>query len=329
MVLTMSEERKERLQHLRSLAGQPAARSAYAATLLSPRFGTEVVRAALKALADCPAPAARADLIRLYESCATHPERDYGAYVRSAVVAALRPIAEPADLALFGRAATTFEFPPPSFHEEAALLRATALLAMDDLDDRLACYHAAGLLMNEHTDPMSGEPAVSAARILAAAGELLPLYAYALQPAAGLLPEVASECLRQLIRLPEELVPHLAEHYAASDDPVVLVGLFDLLLNHETGPHGRERIRDFLTTTERTDVYRYLASSMAAAGHEALIEDLLTVAGAEQDRARAAVLVETLALLPVTPRVSELIGRLRQIVAAKLAKSGHAKVERT
>jgi hypothetical protein len=46
----MGDERKERLQHLRSLAGQPAARSAYAATLLSPRCGTQVVRAALKAI---------------------------------------------------------------------------------------------------------------------------------------------------------------------------------------------------------------------------------------------------------------------------------------
>lgn len=325
----MKDERKVQLERLRSLAGMPAERSAYAATLLSPRHGTEVVRAALRALVESPLPSARAELIRLYEAYAAHPERDYGTYVRSAALAALRPIAEPADLPLFSRAVTTFEFPPPGFHEEAALLRATALLAIGDLDDRLACCHAAGLLMSEHTDPMSGEPAVSAVRQLAASGELLPLYAYALQPATGLVSEVASECLRQLIRLPEELVPHLVTHYAASDDPVVLVGLFDLLLNHETGPHGRERIRAFLSTAERVDVYRYVATSLVASGHAALIEDLLAAAAAEQDRTRAGILLETLALLPATPQVRALIDRLQQLVAARVSRPVLAKVKRT
>jgi hypothetical protein len=41
-----------------------------------------------------------------------------------------------------------------------------------------------------------------------------------------------AECLRSLTDLPASLLPSLVERFRESDDEIVLLGLFDLLLAH-------------------------------------------------------------------------------------------------
>ena len=97
----MSESKETRLQRLRELADEPQAREQYAVTLLQPKFGLEVVRAALRVLVAHPIIAARPALLRLFAHYATQGvTRDPGTYVRSEVVRALRPVLEPADVFL-------------------------------------------------------------------------------------------------------------------------------------------------------------------------------------------------------------------------------------
>ena len=148
------------------------------------------------------------------------------------------------------------------------MLRSAALAALNDLDDDLSRYHAVRLLANEHTDPMSGEPALTAAKVLAAHREILPLYFYVMQDGARTLPEVVSACLGNLTSLRADLLPELLSRFTEQGadrelSEVILVGLFDLLLNHDEGPQALDYIATFLQTSDQLDAYRYLTVTMA------------------------------------------------------------------
>jgi hypothetical protein len=158
---------------------------------------------------------------------------------------------------------------------------------------------------------MSGEPALTAARLLASHEEITPLYFYVMQDGARVLPEVISECLRQLTHLPDALIAGLLERYGNSPQDVILVGLFDLLLNHRTGPHGRDLLQTFLRTTQRLDAYRYLVTILIAAGHQVLLDDLLAAAQAEQRREKIAILIDALAVIEANPIINKLLKALR------------------
>ena len=158
----MSNAQPSKIQQLRSLATQPEEQAAYAVTLLNAKFGQEAVLAALQVLQKRAFTQARPALLALYNYYTAHEARDASAFTRAAIMRALRQIVQPADIAFLVQATATYVFPPPSFKEEGAPLRSAALLALNEVDDNLARYHAVRLLANEHTDPMSGEPALTA-----------------------------------------------------------------------------------------------------------------------------------------------------------------------
>jgi hypothetical protein len=291
----MSETKESRLQRLRELISDPSARADYAVTLLQPRFGLEVVRAALRVLVARPHPPARPSLVRLYEHYATNGvSRDPGTYVRSEIVRALRPISEPADVWLLEQALMTYEFPAPSFKEEAALLRSGALVTLAEMDDVRARFHATRLLADPLTDPMSGEPALTAVSVLVAQGELLPLYFYVTQEAARMQAEVASVCLRSLGSLPAEALPPLVACYAECTNPVMLVGLIDLLLEHPDVSISQETLARLMIEVKDMDLYRYLATALLAAGNAGLRRLVLDAARGILDATKQSVLLDVL-----------------------------------
>jgi hypothetical protein len=291
---TVARKNEELLAKLRSAEGAEA-RASVAAALLAPRNGREVVRGALHELIGNPAQAARPALHSLFDAYMSQGgSRDVGAYLRSDIVRALRPIAQLDDLDLLTTAVTTYEFPPPHFKEEAGLLRGGALVALAELDETTARYHAARLLTDPYTEPMSGEPALTAVRVLAALGEDVPLYTYAVQEPARMLPEVGGECLRCLSRLPRALVPSLVAHYADCAQPVVLLGLVDLLIQHEGGPQAPEYLVQLLQRAEDEDLYRYLVAAMLASGQALLHAIIADHAREERQAARVEVLLDLL-----------------------------------
>jgi hypothetical protein len=291
----MSESKETRLQRLRELSNDPPARAEYAVTLLQPKFGLEVVRAALRVLVARPHPPARLAPVRLFEHYATQGvSRDPGTYLRSEIVRALRPICEPSDIALLEQALMTYEFPPPSFKEEAALLRSGALVTLAEMDDVRARYHATRLLADPLTDPMSGEPALTAVSVLAAQGELLPLYFYVTQEETRMQPEVASVCLRSLGALPAEALPSLVAGFAECQNPVLLVGLTDLLIEHPDLAISQETLARLLVEVKDLDLYRYLAAAMLASGNADLRRMVLDAAQGILVSTKQGVLVEVL-----------------------------------
>lgn len=286
------------VQQLRALADDPQAQATFAVTLLDVRHGPEVILAAVQTLTRIPWPPARPALLDLYAYYSGRGQKlDPAAYIRAASMRALREIVLPADIGFLAQATETFVFPPPNFTEEGAMLRSAALLALAALEDDLARYYAVCLLANEHTDPMSGEPALTAAKVLAAQGETLPLYFYVMQDGARVLPEVVSTCLSNLTTLRVDLLPSILKRYGDAHHEVVLVGLFDLLLNHRDGVQGVAFITRFLQQSQQLDAYRYLVVTMVTSGKRDVVQYLLNASRVSLPKTKVAILREALTLV--------------------------------
>jgi hypothetical protein len=225
---------------------------------------------------------------------------------------ALRYIARPSDLPLLERAALTFESLPPSSADIVASLRAAALVTMNEVDPRLAALYCVRLISDRHTSRMSGEPALTAAQLLAAQGHWLPLFQYAMhepEPVA----EVVLACLRQLANQPRMVVYSLLERYGQSADDVLLVGVLDLVLAQEEEEEAlTEFLVEFMRTTRRFEVYHYLVTVIAASRRRDRIEALLKVAASEQQVRKVRSLLDALALLEREPGVPALMERLQR-----------------
>jgi hypothetical protein len=141
--------------------------------------------------------------------------------------------------------------------------------------------------------------------------EIMPLYFYVTQDGARLLPEVVSECLRHLTKLPVALVPDLLERYSTAQQDAVLVGLFDLLLQHKAGLQGDSFLRDFLQNTRRYDAYRYLVTAILSTRHPALMADLLALATTEHQREKLSILYEAFGLFESMPEIAKVLTALR------------------
>ncbi len=253
-------KQQEILHHLRSLAHQPDEQVRYALETLERERGKQVVSEALVALNQRPVPQARPILLRLYwHYDEAGIKRDVGGDLRTALIGALLPVADARDQALAEHALATYEFLPPTREESTGGLRAAGLILLHNLDPVLASYHATRLLVDEHTSRMSGEPAVSAARLLAGQGQLLPLYSY-LFAQHHRHPEVEAECLRHLANAPVSIVEAVISFYRTpisigtgvpvpryeTRDDVVLLGLFDLALAWPSNPVNLSFIEAFL-----------------------------------------------------------------------------------
>jgi hypothetical protein len=303
------------MTRLKSLADDPEAQAAYAATLLQPVQSRLVLQAALDILKETPLPEARPGLLTVYAHLAAKgPKRDPGAFLRRALLDALRPVALPADVALLTEAVTTYERLPPDFREEAGLLRGGALIVLNEVNEALAGFYAARLLVDGYTEEMSGEPALTAARVLASQDQLIPLYQVALLGVGSVQPEVVAECLRNLIALPPGLVPGIVDHFRDATSSVILLGLFDLLIGHEAGPQALEYLEESLVKLKDPDLFRYLLTALLAARNRELNELAVRDARFETDQAKIAVLLEVLPLFDLGPDGEKLISRLQSRV---------------
>jgi hypothetical protein len=297
-------------RRLRALAGDPPAEQAYAVDLVRATKNREALLSALHVLARLPEPAARPALAARYDELAADPnKRDQGGHLRTAVVQALRPVCEPRDTALFERALFTYEILPTSSEDVTGVLRAAGLLAIADIDLEAARYHATRLLFDPRAAQMSGEPAVTAARLLGTLGAVLPIYGYV--SAGRPQPEVAAECLRGLLDLPPALLADLTAHWLASREEIALVGLIDLLLEHRDGGGTAPLVRRWLDDTDLLDAYRYAVAAIVAKRSEAFTKVLLEHGAATRDDAKQVLLLESLALVETDPTVRLVTDQLR------------------
>ncbi|HMA33769.1 MAG TPA: hypothetical protein VKY74_04745 [Chloroflexia bacterium] len=301
------------LQQLRELRDTPAAQVRYAMELLDRERGFRVVAAALAVLAAHPGPGTRASVLPVYAYYdADGVKRDPSCELRVAALTALQPVAEAADSALAERAVTTYEFLPPTRAESATSIRAAGLLLLAGLDPPAASYHAVRLLTDPYTARMSGQPALTAARVLADQGQTLPLYYYAVDPRDSPA-EVRAECLRSLSAIPATLLAGLVAQYRETREDLVLAGLFDLVLEHPAGPEYAAWIAEFLHTTRRYPVYHYLVTALVATRQPTLIALLLAAGQDESDPRKREILAPALDLAHGDPAAAALAADLRRI----------------
>lgn len=279
------------IARLQALAERHDEQFALAQQIVAKERNPDAVIAAAKVLELAGDERSRPALLGRYDRCERGGANgDPAGTIRIALLRALRTVALPDDAALFARAAGTYEF---RFGEVAGDLRAAGLLALGDVDQSSAGFLAVRLLYDPHMSRMSGEPSVTAARVLADLGQPLPLYACVLRE-TDLPSEVLGECLRGLTGMPAALVPPLVERFKDSRDEVLLLGLYDLLLEHPAHDDFAEIVRDFLRTTHLFDLYASLVATIVAKRDPDWLDWLRRLEKEERRPERAAALRATL-----------------------------------
>ncbi len=290
--------RVDKLQRLKELAAQPEAGIDYALTLIASESRQDILEEALAVLATAPDDTrVRAAILAAYERFESAAGRgDQGCYGRVALLKALRPLARRDDGALLARAASTYEFLPPGRSEVATALRSVALVVLNDVDEQIAAYHASRLLTDQHTSSLSGEPAVTAAQTLAAQGQYLILYAYAVRTDGAVMPEIVAECLRNLRGVPLSVLWPLVDRYGESPHEIIVLGLFEVLLEHPERRAFVPHIVQFLRETMRMDLYRWLVNTALTSREQNLIAAIKSLEREERDPRKLAILHDALAL---------------------------------
>lgn len=264
--------------------------------LLTRAKNPEAIASAVGMLGENADPRIRQVIAQKYETLNAEPRRrDSGCFQRTALVRALRGRATTDDLGLLETALWTVEI--IGRFDAASELRAAALVTLNDVDGSLACFHGVRLLSDAHE--MSGEPAVTAARLLAMREQLLPLYG--LVANGGGTPEVRAECLRGLTGLPVSLVRRLLEQYRDEKEATVVVGLFDLVLGHPSRSEFAEFVASFLDRTQSIDLYRFVVNSIVASRDPVLIALLRRADGPGETSPKGMVLSEALQLMKPPP----------------------------
>lgn len=282
------------MRRLKAHASRPAEQVAMAQDLVATSRDLEVIRPALAVLGAANDPVLRPFLHEKYAWCETQPvRRDSSGFIRAGIVKALTPVIHVDDLPILLRALTTYQM--QGLYELCAELRAAALIALNDLDPELAAYHAARLLTDPRTS-FSGQPALTAVKVLGAQQNLAPLFALAAWRDGR--SDVIAECLRQLTTMPAELMPLLVERYREEqEDEEILLGYFDLLLGRADSATWADEIDAFLHATTLMDLYGLVVTQIVASRNEPLIARLQTLAADESDPAKRPLLDHALSLL--------------------------------
>jgi hypothetical protein len=297
---------RRKLDRLRAVARTPGAAD-HALELIASDRQAEVLLAALKVLSEAPHHGAHDALIARYEEFERGGrQRDAGGFVRAAFLQALEPLVLPGDLPLLIRAVQVHE-PSPQDAAAPTGLRAAAIAAMLRLDPDLASYHAVAMLHDERrTSHFTGEPAVTAVRVLAAAGQEVALVGFAL---GGGHPEVVAECLRELRTVPPAVLAKVVEsaRHAAEMDDVVALGLCDLFVHHAPDSALLAAMSEFMRRAASPELYHYLAAAIVAERREDLLAALADVAREETDREKLRALAEALAVRRGDPAVAAIL----------------------
>ena len=223
---------------------------------------------------------ARPVLVATYE----HFERkgkDGTGEIRAKVLKTLRPIVGRADIPLLEKALQTYSIAPAAYNPDHVVgLRASALHTLNIIDDQLAAWYAVRQLTDPYASKTSGEPALTAVRILASQGNLLPLYQFALDVELDgfhtrVAAEVLAECVAHLYPLPAPLLDHLLTKYYPIKDDIVMLGVIDLMTKVRPSSQILPTLTDFIRETDNLDLFRYAVHIIAGSRNTELARLIL------------------------------------------------------
>jgi hypothetical protein len=261
-----------------------------------------VLEPALEILAEAAPSRARSALRDRFLDLTENGVRfDQDCALRIGIVRALRPIGSPDDRDLAITGVRTIQLQPPSRIDVAQALRGQSLLLLREADPERVDYYAVELLGDPHLSTFSGEPAVTAIQVLAARGQILPIWALARRP--GLPPDVLAQAFASLRQAPADLqvdalLGHLA-HAATLDEagePTALVAAEAIVLNRLPGAYPA--VAKLLRETSNRNLFLYLVMAMVRNGDDALRAMLHELQRNERDRDKMAILADALGARP-------------------------------
>ena len=315
-VLSSSAEVRRKLDRFRALRNDPATTREFALDIIESESNPELLASALRALGENVRPEDGPLLRDLYHYFAeSGRKRDAGGQLRAAVLGALWHLRDSEDLPLATAAARTVE---RSFQGDGEMIRAAGLALLGVLDPGPATYLALAALGTLDAAEMSGEPALTAIRLLGNLGHREPLALFVYQSAGATLPDLVAEAFRGLVGVPVTQLHPLIELFDAPPprrsrhlEDVAILGLCDLLITLELDPVVRSALNRFLNGSS-IDVYAVLATSIVASRRTELINLFLESLATEVSQPRLRIALDALRHAPPSPEVGAMIERLAQ-----------------
>jgi hypothetical protein len=257
-----------RLGMLQSIDSERAAQ--VATEIVSAERVHRALEPALKLLEQDPPAEARQPLrSRFFDLAEDGLHRDVDCELRTSIVRILRALDSRSDEDVAEAGVRTVQPTPPSGKDVAQPLRAESLLLLAQHDETRADYFAAEMLSDPHTSEFSGEPAVTAIRLLDRRRQWLPIWALARRP--GLQVDLLAQAFAALREAPSDLqVEAMSEHLRTAiaggeeGEPVALVAAEAIVLNALAG--GYELVVALLRDTGNVNLFRYLASVVLRSG---------------------------------------------------------------
>lgn len=312
-------EARRKVDRLRALRNSPEALHDFAMEVLADEGSPELVKLALESLGEQVRAVDGAALRGLYDDFDRDgAKKDPGGNVRVEVLRALWHLRSQDDLALAFRARSTFE---RTLQGNGEMIRAAGLALLGVLDPGRGAVEAVLVLGRDDADllkassAMTGEPALTAVRLLASLGESNAVLLYVL---SGKAPnsDVTGEALRGLATLDAGVLEPILMDLARSDDDGLLVAVCDVLVEIPSSPSVETIVRTLLDSPARGEVYQFLVSSIVASRREDLIEVVIASLPREMSQKRLRAAVEALRLAPKTESLEKAIVE----VEARLAK---------
>jgi len=317
-VASSSSEVRRKTDRFRALRNDPAGTREFALGIIETEGNPELLATALRALGDNVRQEDGGALRDLYHHFAeAGRKRDAGGQIRAAVLAALWHLHDRDDLDLARAAVRTLE---RTFQGNGELIRASGLALLGVLDGEAATFAAIHILGTGDAAEMSGEPALTAVRLLANLGEPEPLALFVASSDFGVLADLLAEAFRGLAAVPAAHLHELIRLYLPDSDrrdrprhldDVAMLGLCDLLTALELDDVVAEAVRHFLKVSS-LDVYAVFATSIVASRRTELIALFLETFTTEPSQPRLRIALDALRHAPQTPEVEAATVRLQE-----------------
>jgi hypothetical protein len=234
---------------------------AFALDLIARERAHRALEPALALVAEAARPESRPALRARYFDLAEHGDRyDQDCALRVLLVRALASIESRDDRDVCENAIATVQIRMGV--DVAQNLRAEGLLLLALIEPELADFRAVELLADPHTSTFSGEPAVTAVRVLAKRGHYLPVWALARR--AGVAPDALAQVFASLAHAAprdyqtEALLGQLAEARARAEagEATALVAAEAIVLNELA--NGYSAVMELLGSTPNRNLRDYL-----------------------------------------------------------------------
>ncbi|MGE3077162.1 MAG: hypothetical protein AB7N24_19660 [Dehalococcoidia bacterium] len=320
-----ASEARRKVDRLRALRSSPRALHDFAMEILADEGSPELVKLALESLGEEIRPDDGPVLRQLYNDFDIDGvKKDPGGNVRVEVLKALWHLRSGEDVPFALRARNTSE---RTLQANGEMIRAAGLALLGVLDPARACLEAVLVLGRDDSHPltesshMTGEPALTAVRLLASQQETNALLLYLLTGHAPTT-EVIGETLRGLASLEFATLEPILVDLANRDDDGLLVAVCDVLVELPPSPGLAPIVRKLLDSPSRGEVYEFLVSSIVASRRMDLVELVLESLPTEMSQKRLRSALDALQLAPKTPAVETAINQLETRLARQTPPPG-------